>query len=145
MDNQFGSYPQFYVKRKDLLFPLIEKYFGLSMKGKTHGEAIRIYHDLLKTNELFRGEVDGLIAKQNFKNAIDPVTAIAEAAGKLFGMFSGSVRTAKINAAAQANADFNAIILAEQNKSNTGTILIVSFITLAILGIGVFVVVKMKK
>jgi len=144
MNNQFGLYPQFYVKRKDLLFPLIEKYYGVSMKGKTHGQAIKIYLGLLRTNEAFRGEIDGLIAEK-FKNAIDPVTGIAEAVGKLFGMFSGSVRTAKLNLEAQEDANFTAIILAEQNKSNTGTILIISVVTLGILGLGVWLIVKMKK
>lgn len=136
MDNQFGLYPQFYVKRKDLLFPLIEKYLGISMKGKTHGDAIGLYLRLLKTNEGFRNEVDALIAGGNYKNALDPVTAI-------FSWFGGiSNRKA---AEANSDAQFNEIILAAQQQDDSSKILIISVVTLLVVAAGIFVFVKMKK
>jgi hypothetical protein len=70
MDTQFGLYPQFYVKRKDLLFPLIEKYSGVNMKKRKHGEAIAMYLHLLKSNTDFVNEVDALIQGGQFHNSI---------------------------------------------------------------------------
>lgn len=70
MDTQFGLYPQLYVKKKDLLFPLIEKYYGVSLKGKSHGQVIQIYFKLLKTNGNFRNEVDALVKGTVYKEAI---------------------------------------------------------------------------
>lgn len=70
MNERLGLYAQLYVKRKDLLFPLIDKYYGVDLKSKTHGEAISIYYRLLMTNEPFRIDVDKLIAGGNFNNAI---------------------------------------------------------------------------
>jgi hypothetical protein len=86
MDARFGLYPHFYVSRKSLLFPLIEKYSGKSMKGATHGEAIQLYLDLLKTNAAFKSEVDALILQQNFKEPVDLPTAIGNAFKKLWDL-----------------------------------------------------------
>jgi hypothetical protein len=51
-------YSRFYVNKKSLLFPLIEKYTGESMEGKTHGEVVQIYSGLLNINAAFKNEVD---------------------------------------------------------------------------------------
>ncbi len=64
---QFGLYPRFFVKKKDLLFPLIEKYTGQTVKDKPQGQIIKLYFNLLRTNTTFRDEVDVLIAAQGSK------------------------------------------------------------------------------
>lgn len=144
MNSQFGLYPQFYVRKKNLLFPLIEKYAGISMKGKTHGEAIQLYINLLNTNEAFRTEVDGLIARQNFRNAavVDPISAIAQGIGDIF---SGIGNIGSSNAA--RDVAFAQTILAEQEAKATQTKLIIGgiiLVSLAIVGLGIYLVVKQK-
>lgn len=64
---QFGLYPRFFVKKKDLLYPLIEKYTGQIVKDKPQGQIIKLYFNLLRTNTTFRDEVDVLIAAQGSK------------------------------------------------------------------------------
>lgn len=175
MDNQFGLYPQFYVKRKDLLFPLIEKYSGQSTKGKTHGQVIQLYYGLLKSNDAFINEVDGLIAGAGFKNAIgdwkiwnifkkkdtDPGALVGtgydasdfdsgggvSVGGGISGFLGNllGLATAIIDKKATEEEQFNDIILNEQKNNDTTKILIVSGITIVILGLGVYFVVKMKK
>lgn len=135
METQFGFYPMFYVKKKDLLFPLIEKYTGQSLKGKTHGEVIQLYYSLLKTNDSFVNEVDGLIAGQNFKNAGGFLPSVLSVVGGLFG--------AKGNEAASDEAFYET--LAEQNRADTMKILIISGVTIVILGLSVFLVIKLRK
>jgi hypothetical protein len=168
--NKFGSYPQLYVKKKDKLFPLIEKYSGQSLKGKSHGEVIQLYYDLLNSNPTFTSEVDKL-ANGSFKNAdgffanlfkskntdpdalqgtgytasdfssgASPVSAIGGAIGTIFG-FGKSI----VDKQAKEDEQFMDIILNEQKKDDTTKILVVSGITLAIIGMGVFLVLKLKK
>jgi hypothetical protein len=137
MESQFGLYPQFYVKRKDLLFPLIEKYLGISMKGKTHGDAIETYLRLLKTNEGFRNEVDNAIATKGFNNAGGVgLSAIVSIFGGLFGSKEGE---------ANADASFYQAVAAVQQEDDSSKILIISVVTLLVVGIGVVIFVKMKK
>lgn len=65
MEMPFGLYPRFYVKRKDQLFPVIEKYTGNKIvPGTPHGKIIPEYFRLLRTNDAFRAEVDALIDSQ---------------------------------------------------------------------------------
>jgi hypothetical protein len=177
--NKFGLYPQLYVKKKDKLFPLIEKYSGQSMAGKSHGEVIQLYYDLLNSNPTFTSEVDKL-ANGSFKNAdgffanlfkskntdpdalqgtgytasdfssgaspvsaiggASPAGAIAGAIGTIFG-FGKSI----VDKQAKEDEQFMDIILNEQKKDDTTKILVVSGITLAIIGMGVFLVLKLKK
>jgi hypothetical protein len=142
MNSQFGLYPQFYVRKKNLLFPLMERYTGISMKGKTHGEAIQLYINLLNTNKAFRTDVDGLIAKQNFRGAIDPISAIAQGIGNIF---SGIGNIGSSNAA--RDVAFAQTILAEQKAKATQTKLIIGgiiLVSLSIIGLGIYLVVKQK-
>ena len=134
MDAQFGYYPQFYVKRKNLLFPLIKKYSGVSMTGRTHGEAMSLYLGLLKNSPGFKSEVDELITKQNWKNALDPITGAEQLLGSLFG----STNTTASDAA------FYQAVATEQSKSDT-TILIISGISIAILGLATVLIIYMRK
>lgn len=64
---QFGLYPRFFVKKKDLLYPLIEKYSGETLKDKPQGQIIKLYFNLLRNNTTFRDEIDALIASQGTK------------------------------------------------------------------------------
>jgi hypothetical protein len=132
MDAQFGLYPWFYANRKSLLFPLIEKYTSTSLSGKTHGEVISIYLDLLKTNSVFRSELDSLIAAQGYKNAggVDPVSAIAGALGSIADIFTSSK-----NAQGASDTAFAQAVLEAQKGKNTQTLLIVGGIALASLGL----------
>lgn len=173
MEMPFGLYPQFYVKRKSQLFPLIEKYSGEKISaGTSHGTVIPVYLRLLKTNAAFKAEVDALIeaqssqlitlkqkvmlkqASQNdqsnitsnlhngtaFNNASDPVTAIASAIGNIFGTIK-----ADKEASAESDKMFYETVLNDQKNSDTTKLLIVTGVTLAFIGLGVFLVLKLKK
>ena len=141
--SQYGLYPKFYVKRKKILFPLIEKYSGASLKGKPHGYIVRLYEELLRSNDAFIGELDGLIAKENFRNAGGWAEIIGEALNVTENIF-GYASTAKAAKAAEEKAFYD-VILNEQKKDDTMKILVVSGVTLAFLGLGVFVVLKFRK
>jgi hypothetical protein len=184
--SQYGLYPKFYVKRKNILFPLIEKYSGISLKGKSHGAVVQIYEELLRSNDAFIGEVDALIAKQGFKNADGyrnggsvtapgtptsstrlptsstrlPTSSTSGSGGgiKLGGawtqIISGALDTTgsifgfldtKRRAEAQEDQQLYDVILNEQKKDDTMKILVVSGITLAFIGLGVFMVIKFRK
>jgi len=64
---QFGLYPRFFVRKKDILFPLIEKYTGEPLGSKSKGQVVKIYFNLLRTNSAFKTEVDALIKEQGGK------------------------------------------------------------------------------
>jgi hypothetical protein len=130
MDNRFGLYPQFYVKRKDLLFPLIEKHYGKKIPNKTHGQMMRIYLTLLKSNPSFTEEVDALIQSQNYKNTILDVV------GSFFS---------KREADASGDAAFYEAIATQQKDNDTQTLIIISVVSVAILGLGTLIVLKMRK
>jgi hypothetical protein len=128
----FGAYPGIYVNRKSELFPLIEKYSGQSMKGMNHGQAIKIYINLLKTNPEFVKEVDALTG--NYHNAGAVLGTVLTGVMGLLGL-GGS----------DADAQFAQVVLEEQKAKNTQTLLIVGGITLvalALLGVGIYVAVK---
>jgi len=154
----FGLYPRLYVKRKDLLFPLLEKYAGKPMKGRTHAQVINLYFNLLKNNPDFRAEVDEIIKsvgsklltakekveikqanKDNYQNAVDPITAIAEGIGNIFKW--GAAKVEQKTASDQA---FMEIVLNEQKKDDTSKIIVISLVTIAILGIGAYIIIKLK-
>jgi hypothetical protein len=179
-----NPYIDLYVSRKKVLFPLIEKYSGLSMKGKSHGEAAALYIWLLRNNEGFVRETEAL-AGQKYSNAIGdwriwnifrseenkipksspelepgyqpegytppaysikaptvsgPIATIVSTIGNVFSSIT-DYRTAKEN---QDTVLYQAV-LDSQGKSDTGKILIISGVVLAFIGLGVFMVVKMKK
>jgi len=173
MEMPFGLYSGFYCERKDQLFPNIEKYKGEKITaGTPHGQIIPVYFRLLKTDEAFRAEIDALIAGQESKlmtvkqkvamkqelkmnkgtqisgnlhnpgylNAADPVTAIASAIGNIFG-------TIKADKEADAASDqmFYEAVLNDQKNSDTSKLLIVTGVTLAFVGLGVFLVLKLRK
>jgi hypothetical protein len=177
MEMPFGLYPQFYVKRKEQLFPLIEKYSGEKITAKTpHGQVIPIYFRLLKTNEAFKTEVNALIDSQasklltvkqkvalkkaekeslakgisvesnlhgtaNYANAGGLVVgSIADAIGGIFGTITASKQADAANDAA-----FYEVVLNEQKNDDTMKILVVTGITLAFVGLGVYLVLKLRK
>jgi hypothetical protein len=137
----YDKYAKLYASNKNLLFPLIEKYGGGSMTGKTHAEAIAAYLNLLKTNQAFAAEVEALAEKLGFYNAggIDPVSAVSGAVSSIFNLFS----------AGQANdAAFTQAVMQEQQAKNTQTLLIVGGITVASVGliiVGIILAVRKKK
>jgi hypothetical protein len=177
MEMPFGLYPRFYVKRKDQLFPLLEKYTGEKITDKTpHGKVIPIYYRLLKSNEAFRAEVDALIEgqasklltaqqkvalKQAEKEGIQKGTTVesnmhgsgnyANAGGLIFGSIAtavgsifGTVKASK-EADAASDAAFYEVVLNEQKNDDTMKILVVTGITLAFVGLGVYLVLKLRK
>lgn len=132
MDARFGQYPRFYVQKKSVLFPLIEKYSGESLRGKTHGEVISLYTGLLRTDAGFKAEVDNYISG-HYKNAVAAI--ISNVLGSLFG--GGNDDTA-----------FAQAVLEQQKAKNTQTILIVGGITvasIALIGVGIYLAVKKKR
>lgn len=171
MDVSFGLYPRLYAKRKDLLFPVIEKYSGQSLSGKTHGQVIQLYFGLLKTNIAFKDEIDGIIIKYSDKLLKQSEKAEMKAAqkeirlkgGQLtqtnYSNASGNFRygvldiignafelfSTKAQAKADSDAAFYQAVLAAQKEDNTTKILVVSGIALAFVGMGVFLVIKMRK
>ena len=134
MNSQFGYYPQFYVKKKSLLFPLMEKYSGTSLKGSNHGQAMILYLDLLKNNTQFKSEVDNLIAGQNWKNALDPITGAEQLIGSIFG---------STNTTASDTAFYQAVAI--EQKASDNTILIISGVSVVILGLAVVLIIYYKR
>lgn len=67
MIRQFGLYPRFFVKKRNLLDPVITKYTSESIAGKSKGQVMKIYFNLLRNNPEFRTEVDALIEQQGSK------------------------------------------------------------------------------
>lgn len=137
-DQQY--YANIYVKRKNELLPLMEQFYGPLPVNATHAELIGIYIGLLK-NADFIASVDSL----GYSNAVDPVSAIADAAGKIAGMFSGQVRTAKIQADAQSDAALSELILAQQGKDNTGKILLFSGLAVVVVGAIITVIILKRR
>jgi hypothetical protein len=126
------SYARLYARNKKALFPLIEQYSGITMTGKTHGEAIGIYLNLLKTNPAFTSQVDALVSSSNYSNAIGGILS------GVLGIFTGT----------NQDAQFAATVLEEQKAKNTETYLIVGGITLvsmALIGLGIYLSVKKKQ
>jgi predicted acyltransferase len=111
----------------------------------THAELIGIYIWLLKNPE-FVNEVEKI---GNFENAVDPVTAIAEALGKGWEaagkIFSGNVRTTKMQQEMQEDAFFAQVILAKQGGDNTGKILLFSGVALVVVGVIITVIILKRK
>ena len=102
------------------------------MTGKTHGEAIGIYLNLLKTNPAFTSQVDALVSSSNYSNAIGGILS------GVLGIFTGT----------NQDAQFAATVLEEQKAKNTETYLIVGGITLvsmALIGLGIYLSVKKKQ
>jgi hypothetical protein len=142
-----GYYADLYVKRKKELIPLMEQYYGQPLPvNATHQELIAIYIGLLKNPE-FVARLDS-----GFNNAVDPVTAAIDALGSAFGMFGGSVRTAKANqetariqAKSQSDAAMAAIILAKQGKDNTGKILLFAGVAVVVVGAIITVIILKRR
>lgn len=174
MEMPFGLYPQFYVKRKAQLFPLIEKYSGKKISsGTPHGEILPLYLRLLKTDASFKADVDALIAGQESKlmtvqqkadlqkevkaNKGAPVEsnlhggAEFKNAGGIFSTIintvGGVITGAQAKATAQAESDeaFYEVVLNAQKKDDTTKILVISGAAIVIVGLAIFLIVKMKK
>ncbi len=142
MAAKFGFYPWIYANKKAQLVPLIEKYSGQNTVNMTHGDLIPIYQQLLISNPDFVVEVDKLAPAQ-FRNALDPVTAIAEGIGAIF-----KVGSSAINQSAAMDSEFAQATLAAQKAKNTQTILIVGGITLvslSLIGLGIYLAVKKRR
>lgn len=159
-------YIDLYVKRKKELFPLMIKYSDLDPKTMNYGDSVALYVWLLRNNEQFRTDAEGIIQKYN--NAIDlsglfdqtpstttlapaPTTSNTKNAG---GFFSGIVGTignvftsVKDYKTAQEEQDtvLYETILQAQGGSDLKKILIMSGIALAFITVAVIVVIKMKK
>jgi hypothetical protein len=146
MASPFDKYAKLYTDRKNLLFPLIEKYSGVSLSGKTHGEVIVLYYNLLQGNPSFAADVESLLTSQHFNNATaaaDPLSAVAGAISSIAGIFTSS-STAK----ASNIENFADTVLHAQEAKNTQTYLIVGGITLAslaLIGFGIYMAVKKRK
>lgn len=166
MNSSFAPYINLYVNSKSKLFPLIETYSGESLKNASHGKAVGLYVKLLDTNQEFRDEVNSML-KGNYKNALDTLGTTA------FSLFPGtssstaSTSTVKVQgpiasivstiggvwqsitnkqtAKTEQDTLLYDAILNEQGKNDTGKIIVISVITLAFIGIGAWMVVKMNK
>ncbi len=164
MNPSFAPYINLYVHSKSKLFPLIETYSGESLKGASHGKAVGLYVKLLDSDQQFRDEINKLI-EGNYKNtggtagtlamSLFPGTTstpttnvkvqgpIASILSSIGGVWE-SITKQKTAETEQENLLYGAI-LSEQNKSDTGKIILVSVITLAFIGVGAWLVVKMNK
>lgn len=67
MIRQFGLYPRFFVKKRNLLDPVINKYAAEPVTGKSKGQVMQIYFNLLRGNAEFKAEVDTLIKQEGSK------------------------------------------------------------------------------
>jgi hypothetical protein len=140
MKGQYQPYVKIYVKKKRILFPLIEEYSGQSLKNKTHGQVVEIYINLLETNEQFRTKVDSILKSYGYKNAAGLIAGIITGATKIV---SGIVST---NAEKEAQETLlYQSVLEGQKKDDTTKLLVVSGIALAFVITAVLVASKHKK
>jgi len=136
------KYANIYVKRKAELIPMMEAVTGEEFsKNATHGELASKYIELLKTNQAFADEVEDMV--NEYGNAVDPVSAIAEAVGGIANIF-GQAQERK-TAEAQQDAILMQAILNSQKKDDNSTILIVTGVSLLAVGGLIFFLVKRKK
>jgi hypothetical protein len=179
MVDDFGLYPDLYVKRPEFVFPLIEKYTGKKISSTTtHKEVAGQYISLLNTNVAFRKEIDNYIAlnkdklwntsnriakknpKPNAKpsvangGSLDPApvaldftrnssgvwTEILDIASELVGSSEDS-KTAE----AKADQAFYETILNQQKENSTSKLVVISILTVVILGAGIYLYLKMSK
>ena len=147
------QYADIYVQRKKELIPLMEQFYGPLPVNATHMELVAIYIELLKLPQ-FANQVNLLLSKYNNAEGdaaagaavpVDPVSAIAMAVGKISEMFTGRVRTAKINAEAQSDAAFMSLVMAKQGNDNTGKILIFSGVAVVVVGVIITVIILKRK
>ena len=137
------KYANLYVKKKSELIPMMEAVTGEKISpDATHGELASKYIQLLKTNQAFANEVEDMLIE--YKGAIDPITAIAEGVGSIANIFDGDVRTANIQADAQADAQLMQLIMNSQKKSDNSIIYIVTGVSLLAVGGLIFFLVKRK-
>jgi hypothetical protein len=140
------KYANIYVQKKAELLPLMELAYGSIPKDATHDFLIKLYIQLLKDNR-FKEEVDKIAG---FKNAVDPITAIAEGvgsvAGAIGGIFTSRQQEKNIEAQAEANSDeaMYQLILSKQGQDNTGKIIIFAGIALIVVG-GIITVIILKR
>jgi len=152
MNNRFEAYQNFYVKKKRLLFPLIGKYTGNPVtSSNTHDQVIKQYFDLLKNNRGFVAELDEVMANANFKNADDGETTAKAPSGQVFSgimsLIGGGLNAYTTQQQSQLESDkfFYESVLTAQKKDDTKKLLIISGISLAFVGIAVWLVIKYKK
>ena len=138
------KYASLYVRRKDELLPLMQEASGKEFSADaTHGELVSLYVRLIRTDPQFAGKVQAMVDRGDFNNTeggSDPVTAIANALGGLFGIAGGIVDN--INLKDEQDAYFERMILDEQRKSQTTKILLVTGISLIAVGGLIYVVMK---
>lgn len=136
-----------YVKRKAELLPLMEKAYGKPIpKDATHGFLVSLYVHLLKNNPEFANSVNILVNK--YQNAVDPVTAIAEAIGKVAGakQSSDQLKLQENQSKAESDKALYDMVLGSQQKSDTGKIILIAGISLLVVaGIVTVIVIKSKK
>jgi hypothetical protein len=142
MITEYNIYSKLYVNNKRLLFPLIEKYSGISMKGMTHSQAIQEYINLLNNNQAFNNDVNILIKSKGYKNALDMVTGAEDVVSSLFGFLGASA-----NKTSQANAELTDVILSDQSTKNTQVILImggITIVSIAIIVLSIYIIAKKR-
>lgn len=131
-----------YIRQKDKLFPLMEKATGEKIDPQaTHGDLVSLYIYLLNNDDQFFSEVESLAEKQN--NAVDPVSAIADAIGAIAGTV-GTFKEGK-NIEAESEAELTRMILEGQKNNNTSTILIITGISIVAVGGLIWIIVKNRK
>ena len=145
------KYAAIYVSKKSELVAMMETAYGKPIpKDATHGFLVALYIRLLKTDPLFASSVDSLV-KDEYSNAVDPVSAIAEAvggvAGAIGGIFTSRQQAKNIEAQAQADSDaaLYAMVLNSQGKDNTGKIIIFSGVALLVVGAIITVIILKRK
>lgn len=144
--------------KKELIRLMNESYDSELPKDASHLDVIKEYKYLLNNSLDFREDIDALmVAKKiispdyNWSNAVDPVTAGLEAAGKLFGTIGtivGSVGARKrleLEQDIQSDKFFQDYLLNEQSKSSGGKILLITGITFVVIGLTMFLIFRNRK
>ena len=144
---------ELYVQDKAGIISLMVEKYGIPMDPATvtHAELISQLKKLYEENENFRDDLIDLMQDHEiiseYNNQVDPVSAIAMAAGELFGMAGsfGNIKAAQVAAGAQGDKMFMELILAKQGQSNAGKIILISGISLAAIGLTAWLILRKKK
>ena len=139
-----------YTNHKKALIQLMNQYDAGITKETSHSAIILDLKYLIDNSQEFCEDLDALMIEKkiitpdyDWNNAMDPITAIAETVGSIFGGISGMVTTKRQQELEEDRFMYE--MIKAQNKSNTNTILIISGITFVGIGLALYFILKRKK
>lgn len=156
-DQEIRDIARLYVRHKKQIIALLRDYNVDLGKSPTHGQVIGAMYDLMNNDEGFVRDMHDLMVINGIADYGDHNTfadGYYNALGDIIGNIAsavGDVASSAINykteqnaADAQEEAALQQYILNEQEKSNGKTVLWISLGSLAVVGLGAFLILRKK-